>query len=162
QSPRASAIYRRLLGHVRPHRQVFLLSLLGMVALASTEWILPALLRYLVDEEFGRTVGQYSLLIPLALIALFAARGVMSYVATVGRSWVAHRVVMDLRSLMFARLVELPARFFDSRSAGELISKFTFDVTQVSQAATHCLTVLVKDSAVVLALLGYLMYLNWR
>ncbi|MGH8598772.1 MAG: ABC transporter transmembrane domain-containing protein, partial [Gammaproteobacteria bacterium] len=130
--PAPSEIYRRLLVTVRPHRTVFLAALLGMVALAATEWILPALLRYLVDEEFGKSVGQYSLFIPLALIALFLVRGVMSYVANVGLSWVAHRVVMDLRGNMFRNLIALPTRFFDQKSAGQVLSKFTFDVAQVA------------------------------
>jgi subfamily B ATP-binding cassette protein MsbA len=162
QTPRSTALYLRLLSHAKPHRVIFLWSLLGMTALAATEWVLPALLRHLVDHEFGAELGRLSLAIPLALVALFAARGVMGYVATVGLSSVAQRVMMDLRSRMFRNLVALPASFFDHRTAGELLSKFTFDVTQVAQAATHCVTVLVKDSVVIVALLAYLMFLNWR
>lgn len=161
-SARGTALYLRLLSHARPHRVIFLWSLLGMTALAATEWILPALLRHLVDHEFGANLGTLSFAIPLALVALFAARGVMGYVATVGLSAVAQRVMMDLRGKMFRNLVALPASFFDARSAGELVSKFTFDVTQVAQAATHCVTVIVKDSIVIVALLAYLAWLNWR
>ncbi len=159
---RSTALYLRLLAHARPHRVIFLWSLLGMTALAATEWILPALLRHLVDHEFGAELGKLSFVIPLALVALFAARGVMGYVAAVGLSAVAQRVMMDLRGRMFRRLVALPASFFDQRTAGELVSKFTFDVTQVAQAATHCVTVIVKDSVVIVALLAYLTWLNWR
>ncbi len=159
---RSTALYFRLLSHAKPHRVIFLWSLLGMTALAATEWILPALLRHLVDHEFGAQLGKLSLVIPGALVALFAARGVMSYVATVGLAAVAQRVMMDLRAKMFRNLLALPASFFDQRTAGELVSKFTFDVTQVAQAATHCVTVIVKDSVVILALLAYLTWLNWR
>ncbi len=155
-----SALYLRLIRYARPHRTVFLASLLGMVALAATEWVLPALMRHLVDDEFGKTAGEYSLLIPLALVLLFLIRGVLNYVATVGLAWVAHRIVLDLRETMFRNLIALPARYFDLRSAGEIISKFTFDATQVSQATTHCLTVMVKDSAMIVALLVYMVYLN--
>ncbi len=162
KSSRVTQLYLRLLAQVRPHRALFLASLLGMVALAATEWILPALLRYVIDEEFGATAGRYSVLIPLVLVGLFLLRGVMTYVADVGLGWVAHRVVMDLRGAMFRNLLALPARYFDQRSAGELVSKFTFDVTQVAQAATHCVTVLVKDSVVIVALLGYMIFINWR
>lgn len=162
QGPDSTRLYLRLLAQVRPHRAIFLASLLGMIALAATEWILPALLRHLVDEEFGKTDDTLSLLIPVALVALFLARGVMSYVANVGLSWVAHRVVMDLRAQMFRRLIALPTPWFDQRTAGEIVSRFTFDVTQVAQATTHCLTVLVKDSVVILALAAWMLYINWR
>lgn len=159
---RSTALYLRLLSHAKPHRTLFLWSLLGMAALAATEWILPALLRHLVDHEFGAELGRLSYGIPLALVALFAVRGVMGYIATVGLAAVAQRVMMDLRDRMFRQMIALPAGFFDQRTAGELVSKFTFDVTQVAQAATHCVTVIVKDSVVILALLAYLTWINWR
>ena len=160
---RSTDIYVRLLGHVRPYWRVFALAIGGMLALASTEWMLPALLKHLIDEEFARaTVDGLSLTLPLLLIGLFTLRGVLSYIDTVALAWIAHRTVMDLRAAMFGNLIDLPSAFFDHRGSGELVSKFTFDVTQVSQATTRVLTVLVKDSAVIVALLGYLFYLNWR
>jgi ATP-binding cassette, subfamily B, bacterial MsbA len=160
---RSTDIYVRLLGHVRPYWRVFALAIGGMLALASTEWMLPALLKHLIDEEFVRaTADGLSLTLPLLLIGLFTLRGVLSYIDTVALAWIAHRTVMDLRAAMFGNLIDLPSAFFDHRGSGELVSKFTFDVTQVSQATTRVLTVLVKDSAVIVALLGYLFYLNWR
>jgi subfamily B ATP-binding cassette protein MsbA len=158
----SARIYVRLLGHVKPYWRVFALAIGGMLLLAATEWMLPAILRHLIDEEFDQAASELSLTIPLLLIGLFSLRGVLSYVSTVSLAWISHRTVMDLRALMFRNLIELPATFFDHRSPGELISKFTFDVTQVSQATTRVLTVLVKDSAVIVALLCYLFYLNWR
>ncbi|TDJ63386.1 MAG: lipid A export permease/ATP-binding protein MsbA [Proteobacteria bacterium] len=155
------SIYARLLGHITPYRRIFALAIVSMLALAATEWMLPALLKYLIDEEFNQAAAGTALTIPLLLIGLFTARGVLSYVSSVATQWISHRIVMDLRGLMFANLVDLPATFFDHRAVGTLISKFTFDVTQVSQATTRVLTVVVKDSAVIVALLCYLFYLNW-
>ena len=159
---RSTDIYARLLGHVRPYWRVFALAIGGMLALAATAWMLPALLKHLIDEEFKQSAADGSLTIPLFLIGLFFLRGVLSYVSTVSLAWISHRTVMDLRDSMFRNLIDLPSLFFDHRPPGELISKFTFDVTQVSHATTRVLTVLVKDSAVIIALLVYLFYLNWR
>ena len=158
----SATLYLRLLAYVRPHRTLFLASLLGMVALGATEWILPAFLRYLVDHEFGTGRGLHFILIPLALMGLLALRGALSYVSTVGVSAVAQHVIRDLRGDMFRRMLSLPTRFFDQRAAGELLSRYTFDVTQVASASTNCVTVLVKDSVLLSALIGYMVYLNWR
>ena len=158
----STQLYLRLLGYLRPHRTVFLWSLFGMVSLGATEWILPAFLRYLVDHEFGTDRGLQFVLIPLALMGLLALRGGLSYIATVGLTSVAQHVMMDIRRQMFHRLIALPARFYDQRATGELLSKFTFDVAQVAQAATHVLTVLVKDAVLLVALIGYMLFLNWR
>ena len=161
-SLRSTDIYARLLGHVRPYWRIFALAIGGMLALAATEWMLPALLKRLIDEDFNQSATSGSITIPLFLIGLFFLRGVLSYVSTVSLAWISNRTVMDLRDFMFRNLIDLPSVFFDARPPGELISKFTFDVTQVSHATTRVLTVLVKDSAVIIALLAYLFYLNWR
>ena len=158
----SARLYLRLLAYVRPHRMLFLASLLGMVALGSTEWILPAFLRYLVDHEFGSGNGLHFVLIPLAMMALLATRGGLSYISSVGVSAVAQHVIKDLRADMFRRMLALPTAFFDQRAAGELLSRYTFDVTQVASAATNCVTVLVKDTVLLGALVVYMLYLNWR
>jgi subfamily B ATP-binding cassette protein MsbA len=133
-----------------------------MVALAATEWMLPALLKPLIDQDFEAAAQQQLYMTPVLLVCLFVVRGVLSYVATVSLHWVAQRTIMDLRAAMFTTMVHLPAPFFDARNAGELVSKFTFDVTQVAQATTRVVTVMVKDSSVVIVLLSYLVYLNWQ
>ncbi len=132
-----------------------------MVALASTEWMLPALLKPLIDEDFALATGSRVYVTPALLVGLFLLRGSLGYVGTVCLHLVSQRTIMDLRAAMFDNLIRLPASFFDARSTGELISKFTFDVTQVAQATTRVVTVLVKDTAVVIVLLSYLVYLNW-
>jgi subfamily B ATP-binding cassette protein MsbA len=71
-------------------------------------------------------------------------------------------VVVDLRKGMFATLVRLASWFYDATTTGSVISKFTFNVQQVTGAATKAITVLVKDSLTVVALLAWLFYLNWQ
>ena len=154
-------VYLRLLGFVRPHWRVFSLAVVAMLALASTEWMLPALLKPLIDEEFETTRRGTFHWIPLLLVALFTIRGGLSYVGTVALHWVAQRTIADLRATMFRNLVHLPAEFFDGHTTGQLISKFTFDVAPVAQASTRVITVAVKDSALILVVMSYLLYLNW-
>ena len=155
-------MYKRLLRHILPYWRIFALAIISMIALASTEWMLPALLKMLIDDEFATPSTTPSLLIPGLLILLFLVRGALSYVSTVALHWISHRTVMDLRQAMYRNLITLPAAYFDRNAAGGLITKFTFDVTQVANATTRVFTVLVKDSAVIIALLCYLFYLNWR
>ena len=154
--------YKRLITHVVPHWKIFALSVVSMFLLASTEWVLPALLKPIIDSDFDLSAPDKLMLIPILLVCLFLFRGLLSYSATVALNWVAQRVIYDIRTKMFDVLIRLPVTYFDKRSSGVLISKFTFDVTQVADAATKVITVLVKDFTVVIVLLAYLTFLNWR
>ena len=158
----STELYLRLLSHVRPHWKVFALGCLGMMIVAATEPALPALMKPLIEGTFIEKDPQLIRWMPVIIIALFAVRGAAAYVAAYSLGWVGSRLVTDLRNAMFARLLALPARFYDEQPSGVLISKLTFDVTQVTQAATSALTIVFRDSLAIVGLLAYLLWLNWK
>jgi subfamily B ATP-binding cassette protein MsbA len=157
-------LYVRLLTYVRPYAKAFGLAVLGMIAAAATEPLFPALMKPLLDRGFG--AGAQAPLPPLlfaaAIVGIFVVRGVLGFTSSYLLAWVGNRVVLDLRAAMFARLVRLPARFFDDHSSGVVLSKVAYDVGGVTSAATTVLTVAVQDSIRVIGLLGLLLYLNWK
>ena len=157
-------LYARLLSYVRPHASAFAVAVLCMVAAAATEPLFPALMMPLLDGGFA--AAQQPVLPPLlfagALVAIFLLRGFLTLVSAYFLAWVSNRVVLDLRAVMFARLVRMSTRFFDDHSSGALLSKVAYDVNGVTSAATSVLTVAVKDSVAVAALLAWLFYLNWK
>ncbi len=156
------ALYARLLRYVRPHWRMFGLSIIGMALSAATEAALPALMKPMLDGTFVTKDPTLINLVPLALIAIFIVRGISSYISVYGISWVGNRLVKDLRSEMFRKLLTLPTKYYDDHATGNLVSKLTFDVTQVASAATSVVTIIVKDSLIILGLVGWLLYLNWK
>ncbi len=155
-------LYVRLLGYVRPYWRQFGASLVGMVVVAASQPAIPALIKPLLDQNFVERDPAGVVWMPLALMGLFVVRGLGEYVAEVAIAWVGGKVVYDLRAQMFDRLLHFPARFFDQNSAGVVISKVTYDVNQVTQAATKVLDVIVRDTLTVAGLLGWMLYLSWR
>ena len=158
-------LYLRLLSYVRPHARVFGVALIGMVAMAATEPLFPALMKPLLDGGFSGANGNplYTpMVFALALVGIFVLRGVFFFVASYCSAWVSNRVVLDLRAAMFSRMVRLPASFFAERSSATIMSKIAYDVAGVTSAATSVLTVLVRDSLAVIGLLAWLMYVNWK
>lgn len=155
-------IYKRLLGYVRPHWKVFAAAIVGMVLTAATEPIFPAILKRLTDNGFVARDPSELILTPLYLVAIFLARGVFTYTTAYSLAHITSRIVMDLRMQMFQRLLSLPARYYDDAAKGTLISRVTYNVNDVTSAATNVLTTAVRDSLTVLGLLGYLLWMNWQ
>ena len=153
-------IYLRLLSHVVPHWRVFLVSIVAMAVLAATEPAIPALLKPTIDGSFVEKDVSSVRLMAMLLVLVFLVRGLSGFIGAVTLTWVSSRLVMDLRQLMFDKLVTLPTHYYDQNTTGALISKVTFDATQVTDAATHVITVLVRDSLAVLGLLAWLLYLD--
>jgi subfamily B ATP-binding cassette protein MsbA len=116
-------LYLRLLGYVRPYWRVFAVSLLAMAVVAVTEPALPALMKPLLDKTFVERDPRIIQLMPLAILALFALRGMASYVGSYAINWVGNKVVLDLRQAMFARLLSLPAVYYNNHPSGNLLSR---------------------------------------
>jgi len=155
-------IYLRLLSYVCPYWRMFLLSALGMVIFAATEPAMPAWLRPVIDGSFIDKDPGTIFWTPIILILIFLIRGIGAFIATVAINWVALRVVMDLRKEMFGKLLVLPTRYFASTATGRTVSKGTYDVTQVAQASTEVMVVLVQDGLALIGLLAWMFYLNWK
>jgi len=155
-------LYLRLLRHVKPYWKIFAAGLVAMAVYSITEPALPALIKQLLDGSFVAKDASHVWLIPLLLVAVFIVRGLSDYIHTTALNYVAHRVVLDLRVQMFDKLMRMPASFYESQPTGTLLSKLTYDVHQVNPIVTIALITLVKDSLIVIGLLGWMLYENWR
>lgn len=155
-------LYSRLLSYVRPYWKKLGASVLLLALLAATEPIFPALMQPLLDEGFTNRNTTYIQWIPVILVSLFLFRGLLTFTSSYASSWVAARVVADLREEMFAHLVRLPVNFFDHHSSSRLSSHIAYDVHNLTSAATTALTVITRDSLTIIGLMSWLIWLNWK
>lgn len=156
----ASDAYRRLLQYVKPYWLVFAIAIIAMLAFASTEIGLAALIKELMDGGFIEHDLQIIKLLPFALIGIFLVRGVASFITTYGLGWIARKVIMNLRTEMFDKLITLPSSFYDKNIPGQLMSKLLYDVEQVANAVTDAIIVVIRDSFTIVGLLAYMIYIN--
>ena len=158
----SAQLYFRLLRYVGSYWRVFALAIAGTIVGAAAESSLPAVMKPLLDGTFVERDSQVMRWMPLLIIALAVVRGIGHFAGTYGINWVANKVVTDLRRDMFGRLLGLPSAYYSEQATGITISRLTYDVAQVSQAATTAFVVVVRDATMIVALLGWLLWLNWR
>jgi subfamily B ATP-binding cassette protein MsbA len=160
-APGAWQTYRRLLGYVRPHRQMFLLGVLGAMLFSASMASFA-----LFAKEFGDIVSKRDpdtiVVLPLALIGLFVLRGLGDFVQTYCMGHVGRHVVKRLRTQIFERMMQLPIGYYDRNSSSVLLSRLTYNTEQVGQAATDSVVVAVREALTVILSIGYLFYLNAR
>lgn len=155
-------LYLRLLGFLRPYWKVFSVAVLCMVCTAATEPVFPAIMKHLLDSGFRTTEARMVWLIPASIVLLFLARGVLSFVTNYLMTWVSTRLVVDLRRAMFDKLIGAPTQIFHTQPASQWIARLLYDVDNINQAATNVLVTAVRESLTAVALLSYLVYLDWK
>jgi len=156
---------RSRLARIAPYfagtRRGFILVIIGSIVGAATEPLIPELLKRLLNDGFkGQGVPLWT--IPVAIIGLFFIRGVSGLVADYGLAWAANRGVLTLRTAMFARLMTVHPSLFSQRSATSLTNMVTYESQLGTTTLMGSVMTLVRDSLTLVALLIYLVYLNWQ
>lgn len=158
------ALYRRLLGYMRPLQHLFWFSVVGFVLYGGASVWFAELFGDVVDAIDAETtmLPEQRLLIPLTLVFIVIMRGIGGFIGTYCMASLAFRIIHQLRREVLARLVRLPVPFYDRNSTGHLISTVTFNVAQISAAVSDAVATLLREGITIIALVSYLLYLNWK
>ncbi|GGC84967.1 lipid A export permease/ATP-binding protein MsbA [Undibacterium terreum] len=155
-------VFKRLWLSIRQYRKHLLVTLLTMLGTALTEIMLPNVFGYLLDHGFKK--GEHLALwkIPVAVIGIFVLRGVCTFITSYLMSWVATRMLNNMRASVFAKILSVPIRFYQAESSGRVINTIMFEAQLIVEMFKVSMTTLIRDSLTVAALLGYLFWVNWQ
>lgn len=151
----------RLLSYLKPYWWALALTVIGFAINAGTEIWIAKLLQYITDAINNNDQAKQNLF-PLIIIVLFFVRGVGSFLGNYYTALVSRNLVYELRVQVFNKLLRLPSTFYLANPSGTISSKLIFDVEQVTAASTDSMKTLLRDGLTVVALIGFLLYSNWR
>ena len=134
-----------------------------MIFAAIFETAVPETIGQSIDVLFSESrTSDDSAIFALILFVILLFAGIFSLISSATSSWVANKVIMQLRVEMFSKLVKLPKSYFDKLSSGEILSKLTFDVEQIAAAVSVIWLELIKSLIMVLVITLYLFYKNYQ
>lgn len=158
----AVAIYKRLLTYAKPHWKMFLVGVFGMALFASTNMAWAWFIREFLNDTFVDRDPRIVWFVPLAIAVIFFLRGLGDYVSNYFPGWVGRQVIKAMRGELFAHYLRLPTAYYDKASSAQMLSRLTYNIELVAEAATNSITVLIRDTLSFVGLLVWLFYLNWE
>jgi subfamily B ATP-binding cassette protein MsbA len=158
----SASVYRRLLSYAAPYRGLLSLAILSMMIYAGSSTAFAALMKPMLDGSFVERDAQAIALVPVLIIVIFLFRGVAGFFATYLMASIGWSIVKQIRRDLFDKYLDLPTATFDQTSSGDMISRVTFNVRNMSVVATDCLTILVRDSLTIIGLLCLMLYHSWK
>lgn len=154
--------FKRLWPMISPFRWGLMLAAICLIINAAADTSLISLLKPLLDEGFGKSDRSILLKMPFIVIGLIVARGIANYISAYSLSWVAGKIVMNMRQKLFVHLLNSPVSFYDENSTGRLLSRITYDSEQVAASSSDALIVVVRESAYLLGLFSIMFYNSWQ
>ena len=131
------------------------------IVASATEPFVPALLKPLLDRGFQQ--DSFNLwLVPLALMLLFTVRGLSGFLAQFALAKVTNDGLLKLRGAMFDKLLSARLTLFADQSSSAIANTVVYEVFNGSSLLINAIMKLARDVLTLLALIGYLVYLNWK
>ena len=157
--------YRQFVKRLFPYLKIHIWKLVFvsvlMIFATVLETAIPEITGRIVDNLFStQRSSDIALIFSMTLFVVIALSSLFALTSTSLSSWVTNKVIMDLRVKMFSKLLRLPKSYFDKNTTGGTLSKLTYDVEQISAAASVIWLELIKSSFTVLILIIYLFYKN--
>ncbi len=142
-------------------RSVWALAIAATLVAALTEPLIPALFQPLLDKGFAEnSLPLWS--IPLVVIGLFALRGLAHFTGQYAMARVTNDGMEKLRAELFSKLVHADLSLFGRQSASALSNTVVYEVQTGAAQLVSAMIGLTRDGFTLLALVGYLMWLNWK
>lgn len=133
----------------------------ALLIVSVSEPMVPALLQPLLDQGFKQNSFPIWM-VPVALIGLYSIRGASMFIGNVAIAKATHHGLLKLRMAMFERLQNADLALFRQQNASALGNTLVYEVQNGAQLLVSSCMGLFRDSLTLVALIGYLLYLNWQ
>ena len=96
------------------------------------------------------------------VILIFLLRGLASFVSNYSLAYVSNKITCRIRQQVFTHMQYLPMAYLQQQSSGKLISRLTYDTEQLSRATAEAFMLCLRESLIVMVLLGIMFYSSWQ
>ena len=135
-----------------------LFSIIVAISTSSTAWLLdPAIEKIFINKD-----QTLIILIPLAIIFAFAAKGISLYMAKLLMINVSEEVKKNLQTDMLKSFIKADTEIIESNHSGKYISNLNFDVNQITKMLADAFLSIFKDGLTLIGLLCVMFIQNWK
>jgi subfamily B ATP-binding cassette protein MsbA len=153
--------YRRLLPYIRPHLPWLIVGSLLALVVAAMDGLVAWLVKPAMDEIFINRDLFMLKLIPLALLAVYAVKGITRYLQAYLMASVGERVVAALRRDLYSHIQGMPLAFFADVHSADLMARILSDVGRLARVSSGALVLVVRQAATIIALLVVMFAREW-
>jgi len=154
-------IYRRLLAYTRRYWYALLASALGFALYSSMQPVTAHMMQVIV-ATFENPTPVMILAVSLAPLVIALVNGIGQFIGSYSVSWLGQHIVFEIRNEVFQHVLTLPQNVFQRNATGRITSKLVFDAQQITAAGSEAVVIIIREGLSVIALLGYLLYLDWK
>ena len=129
---------------------------------AAANLYVPWIVRDVIDKVFQNKDSDLLNLISLGIVVIFFARGIFYYGQSYLMNYVGESIVIDVRGIVYRKLMTLSTHFFDTNKLGTIMSYVTNDVAALQGAMVANSIEIITETSVLIGSVGAMVYLDWK
>jgi subfamily B ATP-binding cassette protein MsbA len=153
-------IFKRYWPYTKEYKFHYILIFIGIVLTVSATVATAQIMQPLMDDMFIKKDTSMLYLIPMMLIIIYVVKAVGRYIQSVFMTYVGLHIISRFREILLEKILYFDMEFIFMNRSGELISRLTNDLNRIQYFVSNMLPELIRESLTVLALIGYVIYLN--
>lgn len=155
-------LYLRILKFIRPYLGRLIAAGFCTVMTAAANLYVPWIVRDVIDKVFQNKDSDLLNLISLGIVVIFFARGIFYYGQSYLMNYVGESIVIDVRGIIYRKLMTLSTHFFDTNKLGTIMSYVTNDVAALQGAMVANSIEIITETSVLIGSVGAMVYLDWK
>ena len=152
--------YKRYWPYIKGYKFQYIMVLIGILLTVTATAGTAHIMQPLMDNMFIKKEPQMLYFIPALLIGIYTLKSIGRYIQSVFTTHIGMHIISRLREDLLTKMVYMDMQFLYTNRSGELISRITNDIARVQYFVSKMLPELVQEGFTVIALVGYVIYLN--
>ncbi|MDP3587747.1 MAG: ABC transporter transmembrane domain-containing protein [Sulfuricurvum sp.] len=152
--------YKRYWPYIKGYKFQYFMVLIGIILTVTATAGTAHIMQPLMDNMFIKKEPGMLYIIPALLIGIYTLKSIGRYIQSIFTTYIGMHIVSRLREGLLSKMLYMDMQFLYINRSGELISRITNDIARVQYFVSKMLPELVQESFTVIALVGYVIYLN--
>ena len=154
--------WKRMIGYLGKYKRRLALALVATLGSAGLSLVFPAVIQQVVDSALKEQNIDLLNQVTIFLLVVFLLRSITSFIEGYNLNYIGERIMVDLRTQLYAHINTLSMGFFVERRVGELVSRMSSDVTTMRSILTDNINVIIQQTTVMVGSVIVMFVINTR
>ncbi len=159
---RVNNSYKRLFSYIKPYTGRLVMAMLCAILAAGANLYVPWLIKGVIDQVLADKDMMMLNLIAISIVVAFFLRGVFLYGQHYLMSYIAQKIVVDVRDSIYRKLQKLPISYFEKRQTGTVMSYVTNDVTAMQTGLADHVIDMITEGVILIGSFAMMCWLHWK
>jgi len=154
--------YKRLLLFIKPYMSRLGVAVFCIIMAAAANLYVPWIIKDIIDTVLANRDMAMLNTIAVGIIVVFFLRGIFYYGQTYLVSYIAQKIIIDIRQVLYVKFQRLQLAYYEKRQTGTIMSYITNDVAALQAALVDSLIEMVTEGAILIGSICTMFYLDWK